>query len=216
MTKIKTIPKSAGHTEPKKLPKADEINYSQMYPAWRFGNFDFYGPWGIKNLTNFKFSYDASIFQEVIKVENEELNKTLDALDNKEFDSFAAFLRKLSKVFKGQIPVSVIKAINDCITCKFFESIYPKLKNFERMTWAAIDHQQHGYKGKSSNHNVNIDDLGSKAKKRLQELGFTDFSEIYSLRIEGTGRIFGFRERNNLDIIWVDIDHSVYPVSKQK
>ena len=90
-----------------------------------------------------------------------------------------------------------------------------RLSQFETMTWDEIRQQTHGGKGKSSSHNIDVDDLNPKAKERLKILKFDDRDKIYSLRLEGTVRIFGFKELNYLDIIWIDLNHEVCPSKKK-
>ena len=67
----------------------------------------------------------------------------------------------------------------------------------------------------SNNHDDDISKLGKTAQLRLKELGYTDYDKIYSLRLEGKIRIFGFRTQNYMDIVWVDLDHSVYPLKNK-
>jgi len=209
--KEKKIPSSAGHNNKAKTPKVHENNYSIMYPAWRIGHFDKEGPWGLSNLTTFKFNYTDEIYENVYKVQDDDLDKALTSLQGKEFANYSQFLEKFSQSYDKSLPLNVQKAIYNSLIATFFELIFPKLKEFENMTWGQIDRQTHGKDGKSSNHNDKIEDLGIKARKRLSELGYTDYTEIYSLRLGGLERIFGFREKNYLDIIWVDLYHSVYP-----
>lgn len=68
---------------------------------------------------------------------------------------------------------------------------------------------------KSNNHPVQVCDLCEKARNRLVDLKLDDNDELYSLRLEGTIRIYGIRKENYLDIIWVDLNHEVYPVSQR-
>lgn len=213
--KDKIIPISAGHGDKEKTPKAQENNYSIMYPSWRIGHFDKDGPWGLSNLTTFKFNYTDEIYEIVYDLQDNDLDKVLTSLKGKEFANYSLFLEKFSQSYNKSLPFNVQKAIYNSLIATFFELIYPKLKEFEKMTWSQIDRQTHGRDGKSSNHNDKIEDLGIKAKKRLSELGYTDYTEIYSLRLGGLERIFGFREKNYLDIIWIDLSHSVYPPHKK-
>jgi hypothetical protein len=99
----------------------------------------------------------------------------------------------------------------------FFEKIYPKLKDFESNTWDEIRQQTHKSKGKmkSNNHLVQVGSLCEKARRRLVDLRLDDNDELYSLRLEGTVRIYGIRKENYLDIIWVDLNHEVYPINQR-
>ena len=88
------------------------------------------------------------------------------------------------------------------------------MTEFENRSWKEIDQDRFGPKGKSKHHNISIEKLSEAAQKRLREKGYTDINDIYSLRLEGKLRIFGFRKQNYLDILWVDPEHEVCPVSK--
>lgn len=90
--------------------------------------------------------------------------------------------------------------------------ILSKLAEFERMTWRQIKQQTHGKRGKSSNHLVPVEELTKVAKKRLQELQITE--NFFSLRLEGTMRVFGVLESNVLEIMWYDPEHKIYPLDK--
>ena len=82
------------------------------------------------------------------------------------------------------------------------------------MTWEDILQAKHGKQGKSSNHNVDVASLLKEARDRLEELKLTDIDYLFSLRIKGTTRIYGIRNFDVLDIIWVDNNHEIYPVDK--
>lgn len=207
------IPQSATNIEikGKQLPSNVGPDFQTFHPCWRLGNFDMEGKWGLRSLLGkFKFYYTEDLLNEVADLNLNALNDILTALDNKEFDTIDDFWSKLDGS-KISLPVSVIKHIsNSLFRNAFFEKIYPKLKEFETNTWDEIRQYSHG-KGKSNNHNVSIKNLCKEARDRLEELGFSDRSEIYSLRLEGKIRIYGFKELNYLDIIWVDFYHEIYP-----
>ena len=79
------------------------------------------------------------------------------------------------------------------------------------MEWGFIERAQHGKSGKSKNHFVNVEDLSKEARDRLSELGIND-DQLYSLRLDGLSRIYGIRELNVLEIIWIDLSHEIYPL----
>lgn len=213
--KNKKVPQSAGHTEKKKIPSAQDVNYSLMNPAWRFGIFDKDGPWGINNLKGITFHYSPEINKKVRELNDLRLESVLKSMDNRNFDNYNKFSNVLVSKCPNPIPLDLVKLIHESLSTTYLKDILIKLKGFEDMTWDKIDKQTHGKEGKSSNHNDKIEDLGVEARKRLKVLGYNDYTEIYSLRCGGLERIFGFRERNNLNILWVDINHSVYPPHKK-
>ena len=45
----------------------------------------------------------------------------------------------------------------------------------------------------------------------VEELKYNE-DYIFSLRLEGKVRIYGFRIQNYLEILWVDLNHEIYPV----
>lgn len=214
----KTIPQSAGnaHTDNKKTPTAITIDYLQTYPCWRIGNFDYKSKWGLNNLGKFKFTYSEAMLNIVISVDNERLNVALENLDSRYYSSLEAFWSDFKRNYSEEdIPINLIECIEkEAMNNAFVEKIYPKLKSFENNTWDEIRKYSHRKKDKSvsNNHNVSISKLCKDAQDRLIELGYSDYSEIYSLRLEGTIRLYGFRKMNYLDIIWVDLDHEVYPL----
>ena len=66
------------------------------------------------------------------------------------------------------------------------------------------------YKGEWSD----VADMYEEAQDRLNTIGYSDRDEIYSLRLEGTIRVYGFREMNYLDIIWIDLNHEIYKMHR--
>lgn len=212
------IPESAAKKSTnigKRQPLAESHNFQLYNPCWRIGNFDLESKWGLSSLLGkFKFSYSESLLQEVIESGIEPLNDILTSLDGHEFDSVENFWISVNQC-NETVPTNIIRCISKSLfRYAFFEKVYPKLKEFENNTWEEIRLYSHG-KGKSNNHNVSIQKLCKEARERLDILGFSDHSEIYSLRLDGKLRIYGFKELNYLDIIWIDFNHEIYPTSLQ-
>ena len=216
MPKVKSIPASATARESVgKIPVAQTIDYANSYPCWRISNFDKYGPWGLNSLLNFSFRYNERTYEAVFNSGMQAIDTALEQIKGKEISNREVFWNKVKSLCSCDIPVEIVKKIEDEIICNVFvEKIYPKLIQFESMTWDEIRQQTHGGKGKSSSHNIDIDDLNPEARERLKILKFDDRDKIYSLRLEGTVRIFGFKELNYLDIIWIDLNHEVCPSKK--
>ncbi len=88
-----------------------------------------------------------------------------------------------------------------------FREIIPKLRQFESMKWGEIE-------GEDS-HFVDVDKCSTEAQKRLKRIKLDDLEQLFSLRIGGKKRIFGWREKSVFHVLWWDPDHKVYP-SKMK
>lgn len=215
--KKKSIPTSAAAIGTiDKSPAAQTIDYASSYPCWRISNFDKDGPWGLTSLLNFTFRYSESTYQAVFSSGIQTIDDALEQIKGKQISNREEFWNKVKSLCSCDIPVEIVKRIEDEIICNVFtEMIYPKLIQFETMTWDEVRQQTHGGKGRSSSHNIDIDDLNPDAKERLKLLKYNDRDKIYSLRLGGTVRIFGFRELNYLDIIWIDLNHEVCPVKKK-
>ena len=215
--KYKSIPNSAAAIGAlNKTPIARAVDYANTYPCWRISNFDKDGPWGLNSLLNFTFHYNHSTYQAVYNSGLNAIDNALEQLKGKQISNREEFWDKVRSLCTCDIPVEIVEKIEDEIICNVFtEKIYPKLLQFESMTWDEIRQQTHGSRGKSSSHNIDVDDLYPEAKERLKILKYDDRDKIYSLRLEGTVRIFGFKELNYLDIIWIDLNHKVCPPKKK-
>lgn len=212
------IPKSADRNNPPKkaIPSYTVHDFMHYSPCWRIGHFDMEGRWGLKSLLgDFVFKASRDLENLVLDVNDDSLIKAVDTLNNKHFDSIDDFWNRFSVIAQNEIPITIIRSINTSLARNsFIEKIFPKLKSFENSTWDELNRATHD-DGSSSNHNDSIQDLTKEAQDRLDELKFSDRSEIYSLRLENTVRIWGFRELNYLDIIWVDPNHEVYKYTKK-
>ena len=86
------------------------------------------------------------------------------------------------------------------------DRIRNRLVGFESMTWQEIL-----VSGRKQNHSIRVYRLCTEAQKRLGELNLDDQERIYSLRVTGTERIFGFLNAGVMDVLWWDPSHSVCP-----
>ena len=77
----------------------------------------------------------------------------------------------------------------------------------EKLKWKEIDG--------NDNHHQPIADLCTEAQKRLVTLKHQVEDYIYSLRVDGPGRIWGIRYGEEFHVLWWDPDHSVRPISKK-
>lgn len=85
--------------------------------------------------------------------------------------------------------------------------IFPKLKNYESMTWADI------LKDKHRNHSVTLDRLIKAARQRLDELKQNDLDELFRLRLSGEQRVWGIRDGRVFKILWWDPNHEICPAA---
>lgn len=89
----------------------------------------------------------------------------------------------------------------------FWQEIFPKLRDFESMTWHEVEGDRH--------HAISIDRLSKEARVRLEELNLDDIDEIFSLALTGRSRMLGIRDRNVFRVLWWDPDHKVCPSKKK-
>lgn len=214
------IPKTEFSPLGGKSIRTSQIEPSAFYQVpitWKFGSFDKESKWGIDSLQgelNFNFD-NEELSNCIVEKEDDELYDCLKSLSEQTHKSYATFIYKLNQNYKKYIDSEIIKKIIEATTFDFFtEKIFPKIAEFEKKTWSEIDRETYGYKNKSKHHNIDIEKLSKDAQKRLKEIGYNDVSEIFSLRLEGKLRIFGFRRLNYLDIIWIDPNHEICPTTK--
>lgn len=103
---------------------------------------------------------------------------------------------------------------------EWWDAILPKLQGFESMTWAEIMSAAGGKSKGTNSHPVKCKNLSRNAQKRLKKIGLNDVSELFSLRLSGTVRIYGIRDGRALKLLWYDRDHgnqnnAVCPSSKR-
>jgi len=71
------------------------------------------------------------------------------------------------------------------------DSILPKLKDYETMTWQEIMSASGGRSRGTNNHYIEIEDLSKEAQKRLCDLKMDDIDALFCLRLSGKERIWG-------------------------
>ena len=97
----------------------------------------------------------------------------------------------------------------------FIEVVIKKLKHYEGMTWQDIDAAAGGKRRGTNNHSIPIDKLCKEARDRLLEVLKIYDDELYSLRLDGTTRLFGIRNDGVFNMIWYDPDHEICPSNKK-
>lgn len=83
----------------------------------------------------------------------------------------------------------------------FWDEILPFFRNMELRTWADILRNS-----AKQNHAIDTGSLNSVAQKRLAELHIEE-EAIYSLRLQGTHRLYGYMDGNTFVIVWFDPNH---------
>lgn len=163
---------------------------------------------------SFVFSYNERILRTICEEEDDDLNNILEECDNRRFTGFDSFVKTIADKYSKKISPKILQCLCEQITESLFsKEIHPALRDYELMSWADIERAQHGDKGKSKNHFVDVSDLIREARDRLLELKIYN-ERLYSLRLNGTCRLYGLREFNVLEIIWVDLNHQIFPSSR--
>lgn len=194
-----------------KQAKSIPIDFQNQYACWQVGQFDLEGKWGMESvLGSIEFSVSTELYELLIEYGDNDLCDILEALAKTKHASFSDFYQKLKNAFKNKIPSNIVHQISLDISSSFFMSkIYPKLRDFELRTWSEIERETTGKEGRSKHHSIDIKDLSKEAQKRLNELNINDLDCLFSLRLDGTLRVFGIRKLNYLRILWIDPDHEV-------
>ncbi len=96
------------------------------------------------------------------------------------------------------------------VTTDVLDFIRKKLGYFESMTWADIL-----IVAKKHNHTVTIDQLCTRAQKRLKELHLDDIDGVVSLHLSGVQRVWGILNAGVLALLWWDPVHAVCPSLKK-
>lgn len=89
---------------------------------------------------------------------------------------------------------------------QFFQYLLPRLQDYETMTWNEITQR-------TSCHPIGVSRICSAAKRRLQEI-HPDIDTLHQIDMRQPCRLWGYRDRQTLYIIWHDPNHSVYPLKK--
>jgi hypothetical protein len=93
------------------------------------------------------------------------------------------------------------------------------LKSFETMTWAEIRNQSGGRTHGTNHHPCSVCNFSKDAQDRLTELRLEDTDDLFSLRLNGTHRLYGIKDGRVLRFVWQDPHHGsengAYPVRKK-
>lgn len=101
----------------------------------------------------------------------------------------------------------------------FINIVKEHLHSFENMTWTQIKQAAGGRSSGTNSHPLPIEGFVKDAIKRLQELKLDDISELFSLRLNNTLRLYGIKDGRVLRFIWHDPYHGTkdgaYPTTKK-
>ncbi|QIN62469.1 hypothetical protein SBC1_24840 [Caballeronia sp. SBC1] len=85
--------------------------------------------------------------------------------------------------------------------------ILQKLHGFDSMAWPEIEGPDH--------HAIDVGKLSGEARKRLEQIGQDDISEVFSFHFSGKSRIIGIRDGSAVKLLWWDAEHQVCPSPKK-
>ena len=86
------------------------------------------------------------------------------------------------------------------------EKILARLSDFEKQLWSEIIGDR--------NHFINIGDLVKEAQDRIVQLGYY-YDTVFSLTLDGKGRLFGILEDGAMFFLWYDEKHEICPSMKK-
>lgn len=84
---------------------------------------------------------------------------------------------------------------------RIWTDIFPKLKEWESLTWNCILVER-----KKQNHSIDVTSLNTAAQKRLEEMKI-EAESLVSLRLNGTFRLYGYMTGHVFNILWFDDNH---------
>ena len=90
---------------------------------------------------------------------------------------------------------------------EFFEILINRLQDLEDMTWEDILKRKHC-------HDMSLDQIVGKAQDRLREV-CGDIDTLHQVDVDKLGRLWGFRDRRTLFLIWRDKNHTVCRIRRR-
>jgi len=75
------------------------------------------------------------------------------------------------------------------------------------MTWAEIKSASGGKRVGTNHHQIPIMDLCKDAQERLAEFNRDDIDDVFSLRLTGTIRVYGYKDGRIFRVLWYDPHH---------
>ncbi|OLT08692.1 hypothetical protein BJF77_12055 [Kocuria sp. CNJ-770] len=90
------------------------------------------------------------------------------------------------------------------------------LSALPQKTWGELESERTGGRDRHrKHHQQDVASLCREAQDRLyQHLGDDSPDTLFRFRYNGTGRIWGIRDRALFQILWLDTEHQVYPTER--
>jgi hypothetical protein len=88
-----------------------------------------------------------------------------------------------------------------------WHEVVKKLDDYQTQKWGGVLLASGGKSSGTNNHVLSTANLNDCAQKRLIEIERDDVTDIYSIRLSATERVYGTREQNFFDMLWFDDDH---------
>lgn len=92
------------------------------------------------------------------------------------------------------------------------------LEETSHRTWGEILSDRTGrHTRHKKHHGHSVGSLPRTAVERLEKLGFLDHGEedLFRFRLDGEGRLWGYRSGSLFRVVWWDADHRVYPTEPE-
>lgn len=94
---------------------------------------------------------------------------------------------------------------------EYEETIKPYLVHPENTKWGTLEMEKYGRFNKTKHHHMPLGGLNEEIQTRWKEIGL-EHPEVFTFRITGKKRIWGFRRVNNYFIVWWDPEHQLIPM----
>lgn len=85
-----------------------------------------------------------------------------------------------------------------------FCDVFTKLGQLEKSTFNELNSQP-------GHHYITVENFSRKARKELDSLNLSDIPSLFSLRLQGSVRVFCTTQTNVFSLLWYDPNHEVCP-----
>lgn len=92
------------------------------------------------------------------------------------------------------------------------------LEETSHKTWGELLADRTGGRSRHKKHHAHsVDNLPRRAVDRLRRTGFLDRGEeeMFRFRLDGKGRLWGYRSGSLFRVVWWDAEHRVYPTEPE-
>ena len=93
---------------------------------------------------------------------------------------------------------------------EFKSIIEPYLEHPKNTKWGTIENERYGQKNKTKHHHIPVGRLQDEVQERWKEINLL-YPEVFTFRVSGKKRIFGYRIINKYFIVWWDPPHKIIP-----